>query len=184
MSNDAKAIHGKAIESAQMIRDKRWQLEALGAIATAKTTFADALRIAHGMKWETEQAEMLTVVSKEMIRVGWAEVQVGEFSAALEIAQGIKWERERARIRRDTATAQARAGFGEHAVRTVGVIATIPKEHLLKITAAPVEAGDKEHFKQLLIPCAYHLAAAYTMCGLLARLYPEQAAAVVEIVKE
>jgi hypothetical protein len=50
-----------------------------------------------------------------------------------------------------------------------------------EIAAALAEAGDKEHFKQLLLPCSYYLDAAYRMCGLLARLYPEQAAAVAEV---
>jgi hypothetical protein len=52
-----------------------------------------------------------------------------------------------------------------------------------EIAAALATVKDKEHFKQLLLPCAYYLDAAYRMCGLLARLYPEQAAAVAEVVK-
>jgi hypothetical protein len=47
-----------------------------------------------------------------------------------------------------------------------------------------VEAGDKENFKRLLVPSAYSLDAAYRMCGLLARLYPEQAAAVAGAVRK
>lgn len=47
-----------------------------------------------------------------------------------------------------------------------------------------MEAGDRVNFKQLLLPCAYYLDAAYRMCGLLARLYSEQAAAVVEVVRK
>jgi hypothetical protein len=40
------------------------------------------------------------------------------------------------------------------------------------------DAGDRENFKRSLTLCAYYLDAAYKMCGFLARLYPEQAAAV------
>jgi hypothetical protein len=53
------------------------------------------------------------------------------------------------------------------------VFTIFPKSPLASST------GDKEHFKRLLIPCAYYPDAAYKMCGLLARLYPEQATAAV-----
>jgi hypothetical protein len=38
--------------------------------------------------------------------------------------------------------------------------------------------------KQLLIPCAYYLDAAYKMRGLLARLYPEEASAVAVVMRK
>jgi hypothetical protein len=46
------------------------------------------------------------------------------------------------------------------------------------------ETGDKVNFKRLLIPCAYYLDTAYQMCGYLARLYPEQASAVAQVLSK
>jgi hypothetical protein len=51
-----------------------------------------------------------------------------------------------------------------------------------EIAAALAEAGDRDNFKQLLLPCAYYLDAAYKMCGFLARLYPEQADEIAPVV--
>ncbi|HEY85485.1 MAG TPA: hypothetical protein G4N96_10300, partial [Chloroflexi bacterium] len=51
-----------------------------------------------------------------------------------------------------------------------------------KIAAALVGAGDRENFERLLVPCAYYPDAAYAMCGLAAKLYPEQAGDVAEVV--
>ncbi len=72
---------------------------------------------------------------------------------------------------------------GERAVQKAEVILTERNKHLPEIADALAEAGDKEHFKHLLVPCAYYLDAAYRMSGLLARVYPEQASAVAEVVK-
>jgi hypothetical protein len=51
-----------------------------------------------------------------------------------------------------------------------------------EVAAALVRVDNKGNFKRLLIVCAYYLEAAYRMFGLLARLYPEQAGKVAEVV--
>lgn len=83
----------------------------------------------------------------------------------------------------EIAVAQALAGFGDQAVRTAEAILTKRNQRLPEINEALAKSGDKENFKRLLIPCAHYMDAAYRMCGLLARLYPEQASAVAEVVK-
>jgi hypothetical protein len=40
------------------------------------------------------------------------------------------------------------------------------------------KVNDRKNFKQLLVPAALSLETAYPICGYLAQLYPEQAAAV------
>jgi hypothetical protein len=65
---------------------------------------------------------------------------------------------------------------------TAQTILTNRSEHLPAIASAFADTGNKEGFKRLLIPCAYYLDAAYQMRGLLARLYPEQATKVAEVV--
>ncbi|OQY55667.1 MAG: hypothetical protein B6245_19470 [Desulfobacteraceae bacterium 4572_88] len=68
-------------------------------------------------------------------------------------------------------------------MKTIELIIDDPNWHLPAIARAFAETDDKKNFKHLLIPCAYHLDAAYRMCGLLARLYPEQAASIAEIIR-
>jgi hypothetical protein len=82
----------------------------------------------------------------------------------------------------EIAKAQVEAKLSEQALLTAEKILINRNEHLPDIAAAFVEKGDKENFKQLLIPCAYYLDAAYEMCGHLAKLYPAQATAVAEVV--
>jgi hypothetical protein len=77
------------------------------------------------------------------------------------------------------------AGFVEQAVQTTEKIyTTYRQEYLPAIATALAEASDKENFKRLLIPCASYLDSACRMCGLLARLYPEQAAEVAKVVSK
>ena len=46
--------------------------------------------------------------------------------------------------------------------------------HLPQVAEALLSAGDRDRFKQLLVPCAHELPAAYRMSAMLARAYPEQ----------
>jgi tetratricopeptide (TPR) repeat protein len=149
----------------------------------ARETFSAALETAQGIEDAWRRAEALVGIAKAQAEAGERERAKETFSAALETAQGIKdaWRRAMALVA--IAKAQAEAGLGEGAVRTAEMILTDRNKLLPKIAEALVIAGDKEHFKQLLLPCAYYLDAAYKMCGLLARLYPKQVLAVAEVVR-
>jgi hypothetical protein len=116
-------------------------------------------------------------------RYAEAQAQVGELAAALTTARSITYEPERVVALREVAAAQARAGLGEQALRTCDGILLHPEHHLPLVGAALAEAADREHFKRLLPPCAGDLDAAFRMCGLLARLYPEQAGTIAELVQ-
>jgi len=96
-------------------------------------------------------------------------------------AQTIADDWRRAGALRDIATAQAKHGCAADALRTSALILLERNEHLSDIAKAFAETGDKEHFKRLLLPCAAHLDAAYTMCGHLAQLYSPQAAGVAAV---
>ena len=72
-------------------------------------------------------------------------------------------------------------GLAEKAFQIVKQHLENQYKYLLKLAATFVEIGDSDNFKRLLIPCAPFLDAAYEICGHLARLYPEQAAAIAEI---
>jgi tetratricopeptide (TPR) repeat protein len=182
----ARETFSAALETARGIEEAWRRVEALVAIAEAQAgageregareTFSAALETARGIEEAWRRVEALCAIAK-------AQAEAGEFSAALETVRRIEAARWRAEALGAIAKAQAEAGLGEGAVRTAEMILTDRNKRLPEIAEALVIAGDKEHFKQLLLPCAYYLDAAYKMCGLLARLYPKQVLAVAEVVR-
>jgi hypothetical protein len=123
-------------------------------------------------------------IAAVQVHRGEREAARSTFTAVLQTVQAIQQEWMHISALRAIATIQAQVGFGEQALRTAEAILTDRNEHLPEIAKALVEVGDRENFKRLLVPCAYYLDAAYRMCGLLARVYPEQASAVAEVVRE
>jgi hypothetical protein len=124
-------------------------------------------------------------------RITWEQFKKGEketllktFDAALQAKDKIDDEKNRVESLRAIAQIQAMAGCGEQTVKTVEAILTNRNQYLPKVAAFLVETGDKPNFKKLLIPCAYYLDSAYEMCVYLARLYPENAAAVAKVLSE
>jgi len=182
----ARETFSAALETAQGIEDAWRRAMALVGIAKAQAeagererareTFSAALETAQGIEEAWRRVEALGAIAK-------AQAEAGDFSAALETVRGIEAAWWRAEALGAIAKAQAEAGLGEGAVRTAEMILTDRNKRLPEIAEALVIAGDKEHFKQLLLPCAYYLDAAYKMCGLLARLYPKQVLAVAEVVR-
>jgi tetratricopeptide (TPR) repeat protein len=81
------------------------------------------------------------------------------------------------------ARAFATAGFGALAIRAAEAIVTERARALTGIAAALATAGDRDHFKELIIPCAYDAAAAYRICGLLGHLYPDSTPTLAAIVR-
>ena len=110
-------------------------------------------------------------------------VEGSDFTTALDTARQIDDSSSRAQALSQIAKAQVEAKLSEQALLTAAKILIDHNLHLPKIAAAFVETGDKENFKQLLIPCAYYLDAAYQMCGYLAKLYPNQVTDIAKIVK-
>ena len=182
----ARETFSAALETAKGIEDAWRRAMALVGIAKAQAeagererareTFSAALETAQGIEEAWRRVEALGAIAK-------AQAEAGDFSAALETVRGIEAAWWRAEALGAIAKAQAEAGLGEGAVRTAEMILTDRNKRLPEIAEALVIAGDKEHFKQLLLPCAYYLDAAYKMCGLLARLYPKQVLAVAEVVR-
>jgi hypothetical protein len=94
------------------------------------------------------------------------------FALALDVALGINNETQRAVTLRNVAIAQIQAGFSEDALRTAESILIDRNIRLTELATALAANGELESFKQLLIPCAYYLDAAYRIGGLLMRVYP------------
>lgn len=182
----ALATFAIALETTKGIKDWMDRVQVLQDIAIAQVQardFAAALETAQGIeKWR--RVEVLAAIAAAQVRTGEQEAGRTTFAAAFETVQNISEERARTTALESIAKAQVRADFGEQAVHTSEAILARRNKHLPEIADALVKSGDKENFKRLLIPCANYLAAAYRMCGLLARLYPEQASAVAEVVKQ
>jgi tetratricopeptide (TPR) repeat protein len=185
---------GAALATAQQIDEagyREWALQVIAKVQVqvgerdaARTTFAAACETAQRIDEEKDRAGALRAIAQAQAQAGERDAARETFTAALETAQRIDKAEERANALGAIAEAQAHAGFGGQAVRTAETILTDRNKHLPKIAAALAKVGDREHFKRLLIPCAYYLDAAYEMCGLLARLYPEQATAIANIVQQ
>jgi hypothetical protein len=79
---------------------------------------------------------------------------------------------------------QAMAGQVEQAFDTAEKVLINRNQLLCNIAAILVQLKDKNNFKRLLFPCAYNLETAYQMCGLIARLYPEQAELVAKVITD
>ena len=75
-------------------------------------------------------------------------------------------------------------GFGELVVQIEPQIAIRRETWIPQLAAALAAAGDRANFKRLLPAAAEYLNAALEMCGSLAVLYPEQAAAIAGVVRQ
>jgi hypothetical protein len=130
------------------------------------------------------QAEVIGRIARLKAEKRQDEEAKAAFSVALKTAQEIDSESTRSYTLGNIAKEQVQAGFDDQAIKTTKMIRTERNWQLPAIASVFVDKGDKTNFKQLLIPCSYSLYAAYRTCGLLARLYPEQVAAVAKVVSE
>ena len=111
-------------------------------------------------------------------------VKEEDFAPAFEKTYQLYDERHKAWALAEIAQIMASLGLGEQAVKTAKMILINQHFFLPRVALIFARTGDKENFKQLLIPCAYYLYAANQMGSLLAPLYPEQAATVAKVMSE
>jgi tetratricopeptide (TPR) repeat protein len=174
-------------ELREVVRETREQDKNLSTIAVAQIKIGEittALEIKDEIEDGWERVKVLSWIAWAEFKKGEKEGLLTTLAAAVEAKGKIKDEEKQMQALSAIAGIQVRAGKGEQAVRTVEKILTERNRHLPNLAAVFVETGDRANFKQLLIPCAYYLDAAYEMCGHLARLYPEKAEKVAKIVSE
>ena len=116
-----------------------------------------------------------------MAKGGFREAAHQRFQQALVAAGNIDNENNRGWAFREIDSLQVEAVFGEQALTTSQAILADRHQHLPDL-AGKLASVDKDLFKRLLLPCAYYLESAFRMCPLLARLFPERAMSVAEIV--
>ncbi|GAK56349.1 tetratricopeptide repeat domain protein [Candidatus Vecturithrix granuli] len=173
-----------AMNNARHIKEAVDRVEELRTIAQTQARvgeLAAALMTAEQIENAEYRIAILQTIAQAQVQMGEGETAQMTFIMAIKIAQTIEEVEDRVKVLQTIAHTQIRAGFGEQAVQTAMTILTNRNKHLPEIAETLVDVGNKEHFKQLLIPCAAYLDSAYRMCGLLARLYPEQATAIAEI---
>jgi len=183
-----------ALETAKEIKDDEDRAGAMRDIAVAQTnaglvdearvTFAAALETAKEIEDDWHRARAMGAIAVAQTNAGLVDEARITFAAALETAKEIEDDENRAEAMRDIAVAQINAGLSEQAIREAETILTDCNIHLPIIADVLAKSGDKKHFKQMLIPCAYYLDSACRMCGVLAWIYPEQAAEVAKKLSE
>jgi len=174
----------EALPVARQIDNSHFRAEALKEIAlaqveagstdAARSTLEEAVRVAQQIDYSRDRAEAFKDIALAQVKAGSTDAARSTLEEAWRVAQQIEVELERAKIVEEIATAAVKAGLSRQALFAAEKILVNRNEHLPKIAAAFVETGDKASFKQLLIPCASDLDAAYTLCELLTRLYPEK----------
>jgi tetratricopeptide (TPR) repeat protein len=119
---------------------------------------------------------------KTILELGTLHAKMKDFGAALKVVTRISDEGIRAQAEITIALAQIKATLVDDGLVTALRIMVHRPRHLVEIARSLTEMSDKEHFKQLLVPSAWFLDAAFEMCGLLAHLYPDQASRIAEAV--
>jgi tetratricopeptide (TPR) repeat protein len=173
-----------ATRTAQMhgAPEKDRVLESIAMIQAQAGQPAAALETVRLIGFPLESLEALKKVARVQARAGDSEAVRGTLDVAMEAADNLSDQTERARELSGIARVFAEAGFAARALNIAERLLSERDAWLPSIAESFAEAGDLNHFKRLLSLCAYYRNAAYRMCGLLARFYPEQATAVALVV--
>ncbi|GAB4207975.1 MAG: hypothetical protein Fur006_66370 [Coleofasciculaceae cyanobacterium] len=187
---EIQAVRDKEAARATLVRAKQeganylWKI---GKIAEAQAKIGEvptAIQLLDEIEDELERVIALSWIALTQFKKGKKQELSKTLTAALQAKVKIEDKQKLIQALKIIAGIQAMAGKGEEAVRTAETILTERNLYLPRVASWLVEIGDRANFKKLLIPCAYYLDAAYEMCGYLARLYPEKAEEIAQVVSE
>ncbi|MEQ9356827.1 SMEK domain-containing protein [Coleofasciculus chthonoplastes] len=130
------------------------------------------------------QAKTLSDIASFQWNQGAQDGLSGTLNAVFKAKEKITDEQKRLKALWRIAQIQVMAGQVEQAFNTAEKVLINRNQLLCHIAVILVQLKDKNNFKRLLVPCAYNLETAYQMCGLIARLYPEQAESVAKVVAD
>ncbi len=190
----AEQVFGEALAAARVIVEPYWRANALTAIAEslalvgqreeAQQIFDEALKAYPRIETATCRGVWESALRAEALaREGQREQAIQLFDEAVNVVRGVP-DIEKHIGARVIAQEQARAGLFADAVNTAQLLAGKYHEVFPRVAKAMVEAGDRQYYKQLLLPCAYFRLSALRMCAVLIRAYPEQAEAIGKVVLE
>ncbi|MBV9864209.1 MAG: ATP-binding protein [Abitibacteriaceae bacterium] len=142
----------------------------------------EALRIATTIPHELIRGQILSKVAiafAKKANMATAKKIIDDLIASIQEDNSEGWNTD---ILVAVAKAQATVGFGSQAVQTIQMITRDHDKHLPEVASLLTEKGDKDNFKRLLLACAYYDAASYNICSSIAKLYPERASTIANIV--
>jgi hypothetical protein len=175
----------QALQAATAIDDPDPRSEALVHVAAAQARAGQAeaaIQTACAIDDPDQRSEALRCLAAELVGAanrGQAAPDIPQ--QAMQAMSAVSSEQERAGLLESVARIQVRSGLSDDAIATARLILVEREKHLPAIVQSFLEATDRTPFKELLISCADHLQSAWAVCGLLARAYPEQAAAIAEV---
>jgi len=177
-------LHDIALQTARDIQVERQRAWALSAVAQAQARagLQDlALQTARDIQDHELRAKALSAVALAQAQVGLHNLARLTFHQALQTARDIQDERQRTEALSAVARAQARTGNSDSALDIIQSILISANKYLVALAEIFAEQNDRPHFKRLLPLAAHHLDAAFRMCGLLAKLYPQHASAIARV---
>lgn len=199
----ARSISDRHERANILVRIAEMQASA-GERLASKDTLVEALEAARTSR---RRVSLIKIIAESLVRIGFVdegralgiEIEDGwdwgkalelisqtqkedsgtlpNFNEPLQAARSISQLRRRDWVLRKIADLQAKSGLGDQALQTLESVLTLRSSAITDIAKVFVENADKVNFKQLLIPSASYLDAAYRMCGLIARLFPERSTA-------
>jgi tetratricopeptide (TPR) repeat protein len=172
------------VSAKKLLRERDIYLSKIAAAQAQAGEISHALETTDEIEDESELVKALSWIALTQFKKGKKQELSKTLIAALQAKDKIEDKQKLMQALKAIAGIQAMAGKGEEAVRTAETILTERNLYLTGIASWLIETGDRANFKKLLIPCAYYLDAAYQMCWLLARLYPEKAEDIAKVVSE
>ncbi len=115
-------------------------------------------------------------LNEALLHVARALAQAQDYSGATKVAERITDGIKRAKVLVETSLAALKSGMISVAIDIASAININQEIHLYTIMSAIIESesSERDQFKRLLIPCAYYVNLAYRVCGLLAKVHPNQ----------
>ncbi|MEQ9238893.1 MAG: SMEK domain-containing protein [Coleofasciculus sp. E2-BRE-01] len=159
-------------------------------LSTIAAAYAEAGEIPMALKITDEiEDELERIIA--LSEIAWIQFKKGEkgelsitISAALQSKDKIKNEQKQLNALWMIAQIQTMTGQVDKAFHTAEKVLINRNQLLCHIAAILVQLKDKNNFKRLLFSYAYNIETAYQMCGLIARLYPEQAESVAKAITD
>jgi tetratricopeptide (TPR) repeat protein len=173
-----------SLENARRIESPKDRADALRRLAEAQANTGETDAARESFSAALESARRIEYYSRAnpLGEIAVAQARAGDVRAAVESVLGFDIsEGSRAKILCEIALNAADADEGEEALTVADTFLTERNRRLPELAARFAVANDRQHFKRLLIPCSYYTDAAYVMCGLLAKLYPQESTGLAEV---
>ena len=181
----AQPIFDEAIALAKNLKDASRQDETLQHIAVAQVHAGDfeaalsTVQIISDLRLKVRGFEDIALSQAQS---GYDAQARTTFSMALDCARSINDDRQRSNVLRDLAVALSQAGLSDESVRTAESILVGREKHVTEVAVSLGEMSHRAEFKRLLVSCSYSFDSVHQVCGTLARLYPEQARFISEVI--